>query len=290
MATIGGGTVLDSHPAARARRGEALLLQLERRERGEPADLVALVLEQRGSAMSEGEIAEAAEIGAERASAGLQELLSSGRAQPIRVEGKPRFIDLDTLGRWERDIQALVDEFHVQRPREAGMEKETLRSRLGQGLDAGTFEAILARLAAAGELQVKSGIVSSATGGRRLSAEEEAEKQKILAAIRDGGFGPPFLRELQETIGLDQKKARDLISILLEEGAIEHVTQDFYLAAGRLAEAEGMIREHVDKTGKLEVGDMKTLLDLSRKYSIPLLEYFDRQRVTKRVGDYRVLV
>ena len=170
------------------------------------------------------------------------------------------------------------------------MEKETLRSKLGPQLEAGTFEAILAALQAKGTIDVKAGIVSAGGGGRSLSSAEQAEKDQVLEAIRQGGFGPPLLRELQERFSLDQKKARDLISILQEEGAIEPVNQDLYLAAGKLKEAEELIRRHAGETGKLEVGDLKSLLDISRKYSIPILEYFDRKRVTKRVGDYRVLV
>ncbi len=290
MATIGGGLVLESHPDRRSRKSRGLAAELEVREKGSPVDIVRLVCRTRASSLSLPELISLTEIPAPAVESSLKALLDSGDVQPIKVEGKPRFIASESLTAWEKRIRELVEEFHAEKPREAGMEKETLRSKLGAQLDAGTFEAILTALQTQGDILVKAGIVSTGGGGRRLSEVEQAEKEQLLEAIRQGGFGPPMLRELQERFSLDQKKARDLISILLEEGAIEPVNQDLYLAAGKLREAEELIRRQVAETGKLEVGDLKSRLDISRKYSIPILEYFDRKRVTKRVGDYRVLV
>jgi len=290
MATIGGGLVLDSHPDRRSRKSRSLVSELEVREKGSSTDLVRLVCRTRASSLTLPEMVSLTELSEPEVEPSLRILLESGDVQHIKVEGKPRYIATDSLSSWEERITDLVQEFHREKPREAGMEKETLRSKLGPQIDQGTFEAILAALQAKGTIDVKAGIVSAGGGGRSLSSAEQAEKDQVLEAIRQGGFGPPLLRELQERFSLDQKKARDLISILQEEGAIEPVNQDLYLAAGKLKEAEELIRRHAGETGKLEVGDLKSLLDISRKYSIPILEYFDRKRVTKRVGDYRVLV
>ncbi len=289
MATIGGGLILESHPDRHSRKSRGLAEELAVRETGSPVDLVRLICRTRASSLSLAQLVTLAEIPGADVEAGLQELLKAGDVQTIKVEGKQRYIASEPLAAWEKRIGELVEEFHRSKPREAGMEKETLRSKLGHELDAGTFEAILAAMQAQGDIDVKAGIVSKGGGGRHLSETEQAEKDQVLEAIRRGGFGPPLLRELQERFSLDAKKARDLISILQEEGAIEPVNQDLYLAAGKLAEAERLIRSHVAETGKLEVGDLKSLLDISRKYSIPILEYFDRRRITKRVGDYRIL-
>ncbi len=290
MATIGGGLILESHPDRRSRKSRGLIQELEMREKGGAVDIVRLVCRTRASSLSLPELVSLTQLPAQDVESSLKALLTSGDIQPIKVEGKPRYVASETLAAWEKRIRDLVEEFHREKPREAGMEKETLRSKLGHELDAGTFEAILAALQAQGDISVKTGVVSAGGGGRRLSEVEQAEKEQVLEAIRQGGFGPPMLRELQERFSLDAKKARDLISILREEAAIEPVNQELYLAAGKLQEAEDLIRRQVAETGKLEVSDLKSLLDISRKYSIPLLEYFDRKRVTKRVGDYRVLV
>ncbi len=289
MATIGGGVILESHPDRRSRKSRGLVGELKVREEGNASDIVRLVCRTRASSLTPEDLVRLTELARPEVEASLQELLGAGDVQPIRVEGKPRFIASDSLAGWQERILALVKEFHAGRPREAGMEKETLRSKLGPELDAVTFEAILTGMQASGAIDVKAGVVSAGGGGRRLSETEQAEKEQVLEAVRQGGFGPPLLREIVERFSLDQKKARDLITILREEGSLEAVNQDLYLAAGKLKEAEELIRRHVAQAGKLEVSDLKGLLGISRKYSIPLLEYFDRKRVTKRVGDYRVL-
>jgi selenocysteine-specific elongation factor len=77
--------------------------------------------------------------------------------------------------------------------------------------------------------------------------------------------------------------------MLTEEGLLEQVNQDYYLGRGRLAEAEEKIRAIIGEKGRLEVADLKGALGITRKYSIPLLEHMDRQKITRREGDYRVL-
>ena len=97
-----------------------------------------------------------------------------------------------------------------------------------------------------------------------------------------------MFKEMMENHGLDKNKLRDLLGILLEEGEIEQVNPDFFLAWGRIAGAEERIRSRLSESGKLEVADVREMLGASRKYAIPLLEYFDRKRVTRREGDYRI--
>jgi selenocysteine-specific elongation factor len=74
----------------------------------------------------------------------------------------------------------------------------------------------------------------------------------------------------------------------MEEGEIEQVNPDYFLAEGRLEEAEERIRSFLAENGRLGVSELRDMLGASRKYSIPLLEYFDRKRVTRREGDYRI--
>lgn len=290
MTTIGGGVILNSHPP-RHKRGDPLALaELELRERGEPTDMVRVALEDAAIALSASELFARCEISFSDVEEGIDHLLKSREILSLTMEGKTKYISRKSLENWENIIIHLLEDFHASKPRETGMEKETLKSKIGQKMNEGTFEAVLNLLEDNGKLEIRAGIVSLKGAGRKLSEKEQREMEGILSAIEQGGFKPPFLKEIAETLGLDKKKARDLASILQEKGLIEAVSADFYLATERIKEAESIVREHIGKFGKLEVGDIKNLLGISRKYSMPLLEYFDRKRVTKRVGDVRVLV
>jgi selenocysteine-specific elongation factor len=150
------------------------------------------------------------------------------------------------------------------------------------------FEALLRSAVSARELEVEAGRVRIAGKGRSLSKTESEKKGELLRAIRKGEFAPPFFKEMAEGYGLDKNKLRDLLGILLEEEEIEQVTPDYFLARGRIAEAEERIHSHLAANGRLGVADVREMLGASRKYAIPLLEYFDRKRVTRRDGDYRI--
>ncbi len=288
VTTIGGGTVLDSHPKKHRHHQEVVLQSLETRERGTPQDIVLLVVEERGLPLSRRELLAGTELGEARLGPALDGLLSQGRLAEIESEGGPLYVTPSLLSSLQERMVSLTAELHAANPLKAGVEKEALRQRLRDGLEADVFEALLRNAVSAGGLEVEAGKVRVAGTGRSLSQQEKEKKAELLRAIREGGFAPPLFKEMAETSGLDRNRLRDLLGILLEEKEIEQVNPDFFLAAGRLAEAEENIRSHLAASGRLEVAEVREMLGASRKYAIPLLEYFDRKRVTRRDGDYRI--
>ena len=289
VTTIGGGQVLDSHPPKHRRADRALVEALAVRERGEVPGVLESVFEGRGAPLEMEALERLSELDPRAVRAAAEELLKAGAWRSIPSERRDKLMPAKMFDAYAERITGLLKSFHQDNPREAGMEKETLRARLSRSLPAGDFDALLKLLAEGGSITVKEGKVSIRGEGRALTAAEEREKRAVLSDIEAGGFSPPFLKEIAGAHGLDARKARDFVGMLMEEGAVEQVTQDYYLAGGRLAEAEGGIRAFLSEHGRLGVKDLKEMYGLSRKYSIPLLEHFDRARVTRRDGDYRVL-
>jgi selenocysteine-specific elongation factor len=289
VTTIGGGQVLDSHPAKHRRVDGKLLETMAVREKGEVREVLASIFAQQGVPLSRESLLRLSEMDEGLVRAAVDESLAAGAWHVIPAEQKSKYLPAEVFNDYAERITGLIEAFHQANPREAGMEKETLRTRLPHSLTAGDFDGLLKLLAERGAVQLKEGKIALRGKGRALTEAEMREKQAVLEDIRRGGFAPPFLKEIAEKNRLDARKARDFIGMLLEEGAIEQVTQDYYLAAGRLAEAEEGLRSFLAAHGRLEIKDLKDLYGLSRKYSIPLLEHFDRARVTRRDGDYRVL-
>ncbi len=289
VTTIGGGRVLDSHPTKHRRVDEKLLETMAVREKGEVREVLASIFAAKGVPLSQESLLRLSEMGEGLVRAAADEFLAAGAWYKIPAEQKWKYLPVEVFNDYAERITGLIEAFHQANPREAGMEKETLRTRLPRSLTAGDFDWLLKLLAERGALQVKEGRVALRGKGRALTETEVREKQAVLEDIRQGGFAPPFLKEIVEKNRLDARKARDFIGMLLEEDAIEQVAQDYYVASGRLAEAEEGIRSFITAHGRLEVKDLKDMYGLSRKYSIPLLEHFDRARLTRRDGDYRVL-
>ncbi|MBC7247124.1 MAG: selenocysteine-specific translation elongation factor [Actinobacteria bacterium] len=288
VTTIGGGRILDAHPRKHRQHSRDILDALQARERGRAGDLALLAVEERGLPVSFQELVRRTEIKESALREALASLLAENGLVEIPGDSGPLYVTPALLKGLRERMARLTSELHAANPLKAGVEKEVLRQRLGGDMEADVFEALLRDAVGAGGLEVEAGKVRVKGGGRMLSAEEAALMDRLRREIREGGFSPPLFKELQEKMGLERNKLRDLISILLEEGEIEQVNPEFFLAAGRLAEAEGRILSFLSEKGRLGVADVREMLGASRKYAIPLLEYFDRRKVTRREGDYRV--
>jgi selenocysteine-specific elongation factor len=288
ITTIGGGQVLDSHPRKHRHHQAAILENLEKREKGIPKELILLVVEERGLPLSRRELLSWTEMGEAELGSALDELLSQAGMVEIAGDGEPMYVTPSILSSLQERMTSLTAELHDANPLKPGIEKEALRQRLDAGLGMDVFEALLRSAVSSGKLEVDTGKVRLAGKGRSLSQEESASKDELLQAIRDGKYSPPLFKEMLEITGLDKNKLRDILGILLEEGEIEQLNPDYFLARGRIAEAEERIRSHLSSRGTLEVSDVRDMLGASRKYAIPLLEYMDRKRVTRRDGDHRI--
>lgn len=288
VTTIGGGRILDSHPRKHRPHQREILSSLERRERGDPRDLILLVAEERGLPLTRGELLSWSEIKEGAFETALQALLSDGDMEEISGDGEAMYIPPAMLRELQERLVQLTVEMHAANPLRAGVDKEALRRRLDAGMDIAVFEALLRSAVSAGRLEVEAGRVRQAGKGVTLGEKEREQKDALLRTIREGGFAPPLFKELLEVTGLDKGKLRDMLALLVEEGAVEQVNPEYFLAAGRIAEAEERIRSHLERHGRLGVSELRDMLGASRKYAIPLLEYFDRKRVTRREGDFRV--
>lgn len=288
VTTIGGGGILDSHPKKHRHHQPAILETLEQREHGLAPDLALLVVRERGLPLSYRELLTWTEIKESELKPALEGLLSRGELSEIAGDGGPLYITPALLDTLRERMTTLTGELHGANPLKAGIEKGALRQRLGAGMGLEVFEALLRSAVSAGQLEVEAGKVRVKGGGRMLTERDQTEKSGVLEAIREGGFSPPLFKELGERFGLDRGKLRDLVGMLLEEGEIEQVNPDYFLAGGSIEKAEGSIRSFIAEHGRLGVSDVREMLGASRKYAIPLLEYFDHKRVTRRDGDYRI--
>lgn len=288
ITTIGGGRILDSHPRKHKQHDASVLESLSIREKGDPRELLPLVIREGGLPLSYQQLLSRTEVKEKSLQSALDHLVPEGKVVEVTGNAPRLFATPDVLASLTERLRTLTGEMHSADALKPGVEKEALRRRMDTGMSAEVFEALLSHAVSLGSLEVDAGRVRLAGAGLKLTEEQATRKEAILQALREGGFSPPLFKELMDITGLDKSELRDYINILLLEKEVEQVNPEYFLARGRLGEAEAIIRSLLRKRGKLSVGDMKEKLGASRKYSIPLLEYFDRKRVTRRDGDYRV--
>jgi selenocysteine-specific elongation factor len=284
VVTIGGGEILALNPrrgrgpgrraharrlAALSGRGDRLVVALATAE-GRGIDARSLALE---TGLGEAALARAIEA------AGDQIERHGSRWYAVAARGALMERLLEVLGA-----------HHAAEPLQPGLPLEAARQALRRApSDAALVEAAIEALER-GDRVVRTG-TSLALAGHRvaLGADDERLLARLRAAYTEGGIESPDTARLALDLGIDAKRLRKLQQYLDREGEIVKIASDWYADARALARAEQALVEQLAARGAAETGAFKELFGVSRKYLIPLLEYFDRRGVTRREGNRRVL-
>ncbi len=287
--TIAGGRVLDPAPTKHKRLRPDVIAGVRALLDADPAAIISHHVAgaaYRGVSFSELKIV--ANLSDKPLNTVLQGLLTDRTI--IQTDKENRiFIHQDTFEKLKSEIRTRLESYHRNHPLKAGMSKEEIKSKLPPVLSPKLFNMVLQGMAKEGDIVQEERTVRSASHAVSLGIDQEAVKEKILAAYRQGGLRPPYFKELQRELDLDGVRSRDVLTLLVEEGKLIKAKEDLFFDAGAIGELKGRLVAYFAETPDLSAADFKEMTGLSRKYLIPLLEYFDAQNVTIRVGDVRKL-
>jgi selenocysteine-specific elongation factor len=275
VVTIGGGVVLD---IAAPRR--APLERLRILENASLSDRVALLARESRYGIGLADLV---------ARTGLLEadLRKAAGAAALTVLESPQFWLLDP-GWVTKQLDALhehVKQFHRQNPLLAGVSKEELRSKYFPGAPTWLMDALLTRsrtLTAEGE------VVRLSSHKVALKQDEEDATVKIENAFRAGGLATPAVQEVLAKSGVDPNRARTLLQLMLRDQRLVRVSDELVFHASAMQSLRALLAHK--KGQRFAVPEFKDWTGVSRKYAIPLLEYLDRERITRRDGDARVVL
>ncbi|HEY6252352.1 MAG TPA: SelB C-terminal domain-containing protein, partial [Candidatus Angelobacter sp.] len=183
---------------------------------------------------------------------------------------------------------AALEAFHKANPLVAGISKEELREKLGLRVE--VMQAVLAELVAARKAEINGEQVRLAGRGVELKDDEARAKKEIEQAFAVAGLKVPFMDEVLGKLPVDRARAQKLVTLLLRDRVLVKLADNLVFHSGALLGLRQTMTEYKVKSPKIDVGKFKDLIGVSRKYAIPLLEYLDRERVTRRVGDERVIL
>jgi selenocysteine-specific elongation factor len=281
VTTIGGGRVLDPTPKRHKRMKDDVLESLTVLEEGEAGDIVLHKLEEAGiEGLSDADVA-----GLTGASATelLNGLLFEGKLERLggRILTSSRYDELKSR------TQELLKQFAEGSPLEWGMSAEELRTRLSKKLERGVLDVVLGALAEEGKISKRSDLVHLGSGDVDLTDEQSRLAAEIEATLRTAGATPPTLDELKQELG--GKDFDAIIKLLAETGRILKVTTTLFFHPDAVAEMRKVIADYFDG-GETQLGvpQFKDMVGVTRKYAIPLLEYFDREGTTMRSGNVRL--
>jgi selenocysteine-specific elongation factor len=182
-----------------------------------------------------------------------------------------------------------VNEFHRTNPLVAGASKEELRER--QKLRSEVFTAVLDKLVSAKRLEV-TGEQVRAAGRSVVMKDEEAEAKKTIeGAFASAGLKVPALKEVIAGLPVDKVRAQKIVTLLLRDRVLVKLSDELVFHQEALASLRKMVAGQKASGQKtIDVGKFKDMTGVTRKYAIPLLEFLDRERVTRREGDVRVIL
>ena len=291
--TVGGGQVIDPHPRGRHRRFRPEVLErLAILARGGPEEIllqsletnqpcqVRMLMERSGLAMDE-------------AGNALQQLLRDKQVVILdsRFEQLPATHELMAVNPylisasgWKRLVDRLtvaVQEYHHRYPLRQGIPREELKSQLR--FSTRLLNGVVYRATKEGRLVDEEATLRLPEHRVEFSAEQERQVQKLLAAFRESPYTPPSVADSEAIVGTE------VLDALIQQGRLVQVSEDVLFLRETYEQMVRQVIEHIEERGAITVAQVRDMFAASRKYALALMEHLDERKVTRRVGDERVL-
>ena len=285
--TIAGGVIMHPHPGRHKRGRPEIIADLETLRSGQAADKVAVMARLAGErGVTQGELLRLVALPPKELDGLVNQMLSKQELVRFDKEGG-RLIAASVQAELMRKAVELVSQFHQQQPLKPGMSREELKQRLGNNFEAKLFTHLLSKLTAGNELVAEKDLLRLPQHKVRLAEDDAKLRGRIEKAYKDGGLAPPNLKDV--IAGEDPKQAKQILGVLVNEGVLTRIKEDIYYHTPALQEIQRRLEEYLGANERMGAPQFKQLVGLSRKYIIPLLEYFDTKGITMRLGDERVL-
>jgi selenocysteine-specific elongation factor len=282
--TIGGGIVLDASPQAKARKDVAAsFLRILLNAAPETA-LQARVARTRQQALSISEAVAESGLPAKKIDDALSKLIQSGGI--VRIG--EFFIHRPALDSLKQLMRVAVEDFHSKSPLVTGMSRKELQESVG--VRAQVFSAALDALVKEQRLEIVGEVVRLPGRAVVMKDEEAESKVAIEQAFASAGLAVPALKDVLASLKVDRTRAQKIVTLLLRDKVLVKVSDDLVFHRTALDQLRQQIAVRKTKSPNIDVSQFKDLTGVSRKYAIPLLEYLDRERVTRRVGNARIIL
>jgi selenocysteine-specific elongation factor len=282
VVTIGGGVVLDAAPLPRGRGDTGFLKKLAGGDGQAILEARIARQQQEGATVSR----LVAETGwtANAIASHLAQAVNAGTV----VRAGSRLLDSSAMDQLKSGIVATAASFHRKNPLVGGISKEELRAQVKASPE--VFEAVAAMLMQEKKIEIAGELMRMPGQGVVLKDEEAESKKKIEDAFASAGLTVPALQDVLAGLKVDKVRAQKIVTLMLRDKILVKVSDDLVFHRSALEELRRQMAAQKVKSAKIDVARFKEMTGVTRKYAIPLLEYLDRERVTRRVGDAREIL
>lgn len=290
LETFGGGVLLDVSPSKHKRNEEEAIVALRIKEMGSDLEIMELKIKEESSRLpSIDRVTTIMGLSKLRCDTLLGELKERKR---ILILADDTVIHMDHWKKIAEFSDQMLTEFHQENPITAGMDKEEFKSRLGETfcfLKPKKSTVLLSEL-------VKRGVIRSEetyVAGKNFSAQYSRELAGMLDVIsekyREAGVEAPLTTEIMDLFQ-DKNRAKQIIMDLHKNGELVKINPAVYMDGKAFEQVMEKLRAYVEKNREISLGEFRDMLGTSRKYAVQLLEYMDKQKITKMTGEKRILL
>ena len=288
--TIGGGVVLDPQSRRFTAKDTGRAQFLKILESGTREEILRAMAERNVLGVTTSEVIVRtgwveAELSAAAKAVAQKQGIRIVSSDPLILLSESRFSEIG------RQLLARVERFHKENPLLPGITREELKASLGRRVRAEAFAAALQLLAEQKKLTIQGEFVKKAGAEITLAPEEVRAKEQIVQAFAKAGLAVPSVKEVLAQLKIETARAEKLLQILLREKMLVRISADLIFHSAALENLTALLAQYKKSKGeRIGVPAFKELTGVTRKYAIPLLEHLDRQRLTRRAGDERVIL
>jgi selenocysteine-specific elongation factor len=285
--TLGGGTVI--HPwSKRHKRGDANLpARLKALHTGDFAELMETFLNESSAfALPIDAIYQFLNLREEEARQKVDALAS---LRAVNAEGEKVYSTEMKWTQLKEKLSKTLTAFHAGHPLVPGMDMEELRGKLGFELSPKIFRVLVELLINEKLIAKEENLLRLASHKVQLGGQEKTLMDKITKILGVQPLAPPDLKEIERQAGVARTRLSEVLRLLERDGAVVRVTTDMYFLTTSIEQLRATLVKFLTEKGEMNAAAFRDLIGSSRKYTIPLLEYFDRTGLTIRIGDMRKL-
>ena len=285
--TLAGGVIVNPW-AKRHKRGENdLKNRLQALHHGDLAELTAAFVDGgEAFALPIGSIHQFLNVREETVRSAIERMKD---LRTLSAEGEKFYTTENKWQRMKERLLATLKEFHGSHPLVPGMDMEQLRGKLAYGLAPKLFRVIVDMLIQEKLIAREENLVRLSSHQVQLGGQEKTLMDKITKLLGEQPLAPPDLKEIEKQAGVTRPRLNEVIRLLERDGSVVRVTSDMYFLSSAIDQLRTLLRKFLAEKGEMPAAAFRDLIGSSRKYTIPLLEYFDRDGLTIRVGDVRRL-
>jgi len=285
--TIGGGYILNPFPSKKKRFSKDALQELIILNDGSDEDIVAQYIKNsKLQGIGKTELAFLSNLTKKDLDAIITTLLSNSVIFQVDIENNI-FIHAEFYNKAKQDIVAILSDYHRRFPLKEGLAKEELRSKITGNVKEKPFNQLLNALIQDGAIVRDKDIIRIKDHKVKLLQDQETLRNQIEQIYLKEGLEPPYFNNLDQN--LIQKGGKDLLEIMVKDGTLIKVKEDLYFHKKSIEELKKRLIAFIKDKGEITTPELKQVTGVSRKYTIPLIEYFDKTQLTVRIGDKRIL-